>query len=273
MTIAVTGYRGKLGSLLIKKPGFVSLPCDVTNPESISRSLDTLERNGFSITHILNLAAVSSIIQCEKDAVRASSVNTFGIYQLHQVFGKHVITVSSDQVFPGRGLFNWFLPKETSAVFPVNNYALTKIAGEAISQDEGGKIIRLSRTVAFEDEDISNYRAYIKAHKDIYVPSFFKRNYIAREQAVRGLEYFAKNYNTMPDIVHYGGLENVSMYELIHTLVPEVKQHFVHKRRKYLKEYRRPKYGGFNVNLAKSLGFPMFDLYQVLQTMRFGDLP
>ncbi len=256
--IGVTGSKGKLGSLLVKREGFAALNGDITSPSDLIPYLGR-----FSL--IVNCAGTSSIPECEKNEKQAFEVNVRGLAKLHQVFGDRVLTISSDHVFSGGGLF---LPTEKTKPNPVNVYGFSKHGAEAVSEIEGGKVLRLSRAVSVEDKDIRNYLIDLWNGTDVEVPSFFYRNYIHKEFAVDGIEYFAKHYDEMPRVVHYGGLDNVSMFEFIKDLAKRLNiLASPTPRKEYYAENPRPKHGGFSVKLAKKLGFSMYTIGETIDRL------
>lgn len=255
----VVGHLGKLGRLLLERPNFVPIDCNITDRESIKRGLG----NAPDLNVIVNCAAVSSIDACEADYDHALKVNVHGLSYLHKEFGSRVLNISTDQVFSGK---SWFLPKENSFREPVNNYGYTKLGAETISQINGGKTIRISRTVSMDDPDIHMYWIRLAEGNDIAVPTFFKRNYLTRNKAVNGIEFFVNNYDRMPRAVNYGSLDNVSYYRLMDEFLLAAKVYGEYLPGKVLPRKQdvggspRPKWGGFNVTLAKKLGFPMYKL-------------
>ena len=250
----IVGYRGKLGRLLLERPNFVFLDCDITDIASIERQFPD---GTTELDLIVNCAAISSIDECESDYKRAIKVNVHGLYNLHRVFGKRVLNISSDQVFSGN---SWLLPSETTFRNPVNNYGFTKLGAEDISRMWGGKTLRLSRSVSMSDPDMASYEEYLSRGEQIEVPTFLKRNYLHRTQAVDGIEFFVNNYDNMPSVVNYGSLDNVSNFTLLKSYAAAKDQDGVLPRRFVMPGSPRPLKGGFRVSLAKKLGFPMYKL-------------
>lgn len=254
----IVGHQGRLGQLLIKLADFVPLDCDITDANSVETAIAVVGKN---LDLIVNCAGLP-VDECEKNEKRAFEVNVRGLSNLHSVFGNRVLNISSDHVFSGN---SWFLPKENTGQNPVNVYGFSKFGAEAISKFSGGKTIRLSRTLSIYDNDIGNYLLQKKHKTPIQVPGFFYRNYLTQYQAVKGIEYFVRNYDKMPDIVNYGGLDNVSMWEMVSLIANPTK---VEKREKnWDTQAPRPRRGGFNISLAKKLGFPMYDKYTVANSL------
>lgn len=252
--IAVTGYKGKLGSLLVQRPNFVPLGCDILDIEDIEVGLYLAEKYG-EIDLIVNCASVSSITKCEEEYDNAIQVNVRGLDNLHHVFGDRVLNISSDHVFSGN-FGDGILPTEETDPDPINAYGFTKMGAEAVSQANEGKTIRLSRTVSWMDKDIAIPKWLAE------IPIFFYRNYIHREFAVDGIEYFANNYDRMPSIVHYAGTDNLSQYDFMKKLLEAVgvKSTLIAPKTIYSNDPPRPQYGGFSVASAESLGFPMYSV-------------
>jgi len=268
--IGVTGSKGKLGRLLLEKPNFVAFPCDITNVDDIEMSKQVGIDLWGEFDLIVNCAALSGIEDCTKDYDKAIKVNVRGLANLHKVFGERVLSISSDQVFSGK---SWWLPNENTKTSPINNYGWSKVGAEVVSEVNGGKTLRLSRTVSVKDPDIQMHLRMLDHDHFIQVPSFFHRNYIHRRLAVNGIEYFANHYDEMPKIVHYGGVENYAMDTFMSMLanVLELDSSLVQSRSAYEVDANhspRPKNGGFKVDLAKKLGFPMYNMSDTLEVLR-----
>lgn len=258
-TYGIVGYLGKLGSLLLERPNFVPIDCDVTNVNSIKRAFQ-------SVDVVVNLAAISSVDECEKDPLYAARVNIRGADNLMTVYGKRVLNISSDYVFGGWSIFP---PKENSKPNPVNVYGLTKMIMEDLAVNTyGAKVIRLSRTIHPDDPDLKQYFHSLHFGEKTDVPTFFHRNYLTRSQAVDGIEYFVRNFSKMPSIVNYGSIKPISFYALMNTLVDRIglSLDLLGQRREYnSKMTPRPTKAGFSVGLANKLGFPIYTLGDVVE--------
>lgn len=257
--------NGKFGSLLGKRPNFAFLDCDITDPKSIEMGLKLFRVKWGEPELIVNCAGITSIDVCEKDERKAFAVNVLGLSNLQKVFGSRVLCLSSDQVFPGKYFIK---PSESTKVKPVNYYGWSKFGAESVSQTMGGKIIRLSRTISAFDRDFIEYMSQLTHGLQISVPSFFWRNYLTRSQAVDGIEYFATHYDNMPQIVNYGGEQNISMYKLFQELAKEMMlpvDNILPRTQDLSMEVPRPHWGGYKVDLARKLGFPMYNLSEVVK--------
>lgn len=262
-TFAVTGFRGKLGRLLCGRSNFIGMDCDVTDPISIDNSLETMRRNGVYPEIIVNCAAISSIDACEDDEKKANLVNVRGLYNLHTVFGKKVLNISSDHVFSSIGPFDESY-RLTPSSSPVNYYGWSKLGAEKISMMDGGKTLRLSRSVSIEDGDISQYLMELYKGEEILVPNFIRRNYLPRDYIVNGIEYFVNNWDKMPQLVHYGAQDVSNFYEFMTILAKKfgLDANLVVPRTEYYDCMTpRPKGGGLKVDLSLRLGFPMYSVF------------
>lgn len=253
----VIGYKGKIGSLLVRRPDFVPLDCDITDKESIR---DALNWNS-DVDVVVNCAAMSGIDDCEKDINTAFRVNVVGVSNLHEVFGDRFVNIGTDQVFSG----NWlFAPKENSPQSPVNIYGMTKAAAEGLGV---GKTIRLSRTVSVYDTDMAEYLDSLGSGYRTEIPHLFLRNFLTRSQAVDGIEFFVRNFDTMPKVLNYGSSCRFRMTDLIvgMCMALELDTDLIHKRVKNLDTFTpRPVHGGFSTKLAKRLSLPMYNVSSVV---------
>lgn len=255
----VVGHTGKLGSLLVQMPNFVPIDCDITNVASIKRAF----RDDVSV--VINCAD-SSVDECESDPNFAHRINILGAKNLMDVYGSRVLCPSSDHVFPSWWVFP---PTESSKPFPVNVYGMAKAVVENLAINTyGAKVIRLSRTIHPTDWDISEYLHSLKLGNPTEIPSFFYRNYLTRAQAVEGVAYFVRNWNSVPNLVNYGLDRSISFALLMEKLAERegLDPLLVIRRKKYDKDYAapRPTKSGFSVVLAKKLGFPIYNLEQVV---------
>lgn len=260
----VLGSKGKLGSLLSQREGFVALDADITDVKSIRAAVMGWDT---PLDVLVNCAGISSIDECQRDEKKAFKANVRGLSTIHSAFGTRVLNVGTDQVFSGT---QFFLQSEGGKREPVNVYGFSKLGAEAVSEIEGGKTIRLSRTISLGDADISIILMSLCGREELKVPSFFFRNYLTRSQAVDGIEYFVNHYDSMPKIVNYGSEDNVSMLDLARGIAKTfgLEPAWIVPRKSDSPHFTpRPAWGGFSVKLAKSLGFPMYDLNTVLEEL------
>lgn len=251
MKIAVSGSRGRIGSRLVKL-GAIPLDFDVTDEDQIERGLE------LKPDILIHAASVSSIAECEEDYERAKAVNCWGTSRTCEAIGDgKVLFLSTEQVFDGeKGTYS-----EEDEPNPINNYGLTKFAAEGVvRQLYGGKVVRLSRGISREKgKDIDSYIETIKKGRHVEVPTFIQRSYSHLDFLAEAVWYIAQNFESMPPILHVGGLFPLSFYELMTMISDKIglSPYLVVPRRTEIKDKPRPFNCGFNISLAKEYGVPI----------------
>jgi len=128
MKIAVTGFRGRLGSWLVRM-GCIPIDCDITSPEKISAAI---EENNPDV--IINCAAYTDVdgADNEQELSKALKINLRGPANLRQNFAGLLIHISTGFIFDGRkGPYT----EETKELpEPTNFYGWSKLGGEAAVQ-------------------------------------------------------------------------------------------------------------------------------------------
>lgn len=157
MKIAVTGYKGRLGSELIKF-GCIPLDCDITNVNQIK---DALDKSYPDV--IINCAAITNVDACEDETVyqdRVLDVNFKGVYRLRNSFPGYFIHISTDYVFDcSSGPYS----EDAEDFLPLNNYGWSKYGAEA------------SLMTAFNDE-----RTVIVRTTGLYGSSYGKEDFVTK---------------------------------------------------------------------------------------------
>src|SRR5688572_3030126 len=264
MKIGVTGSKGRIGSRLVAL-GAVPLEFDVTDREAAMRGLDHLRPNV-----VVHAASISSIARCEEDLDLAITVNSWGtntVCEAADRVGAKVVFLSSEQVFDGiKGCYS-----ETDEPNPINDYGRTKFGAEGIvNQLYGGKTIRLSRGISRESgKDIDIYINDLGMEKEIHVPDFIKRSYSHLDFLAEGVWEFAKNFESMPDLVHLGGTVAISFHHLMLIIAEELDldSSLVLPRTTQIKEHPRPLNCGFDVSLAEKSGLPVAPIYNSIERL------
>lgn len=123
MIIGVTGFRGRLGSWLVRK-GCVPIDCDIINRKSIDAAIEESKPDV-----VINCAAYTKVDEAEKDDEtfqQALKVNMWGPARLRQAFEGLFIQISTGHVFNGhKGPYI-----EEDEPTPINVYGWTKYGGE-----------------------------------------------------------------------------------------------------------------------------------------------
>jgi dTDP-4-dehydrorhamnose reductase len=143
--IAVTGASGLLGANLVMRllargeavaalchqhhfapPGIQFVPLDLTDAAAVRAALEALRPS-----HVIHCAALTNVDRCEthpEDAQRLNVDATGHLAAAARAVDAGLTYISTDSVFPGdRGHY-----AETAPTGPVNNYARSKLAGEAV---------------------------------------------------------------------------------------------------------------------------------------------
>lgn len=254
MKIAVVGSSGQIGRRLVALNA-IPMKCNILVKDEIKREYERIKPDV-----IINASGVSSVSDCEKDYSKAVSINTWGHNNLCESTGRdNVILLSSEHVFDGvKGLYN-----ELDDPCPINDYGMTKFAAEGIANLYGGKVIRLSRTFNNRiDSDIKKYIYNISTGKQVYVPTFFIKNYIHTTLACYGIMNFAERFSEMPPLIHYGGFNAISFYNLVCMIVDEIfgSHDFVQPREYEIPETKRPLNCSFDMTLAYKLNLPAYTI-------------
>jgi dTDP-4-dehydrorhamnose reductase len=129
----VTGAGGQLGSALVaalarrgaRAAGFSASELDVADAAAVRDALTQLRP-----AWLLNAAAYTDVDGCERDPVRAKTVNAQApavLAELCRGAGARLLHVSTDYVFDGRGQRPL---REDDPVAPLSEYGRSKLAGE-----------------------------------------------------------------------------------------------------------------------------------------------
>lgn len=256
MKIALTGAKGKIGQRLVAL-GAEPLSCDITIPQEVEAEISRI-RPGV----IIHAAAISSIDECQNNLDQAILVNTRGANHVFEaaenVIGAgKVFLLSSEQVFDGKnGCY-----KEDDEPYPINDYGRTKFAAEGLASLYDCKVLRLSRGISRSDHDITTVLKSIAENKIPDVPTFIYRSYCHLDFLAHGIWEYANRFAEMPELLHLGGSETLSFYELIRLIIGG--DVMLKERDEEMGSMTpRPFNCGLNVSLAKSLGLPIFTSHE-----------
>jgi len=139
--IGVTGWRGRLGSELVRR-GCIPLKCDVTDPAWIRAVLDTHQPHA-----IVHCAAKTDVDGCEDRPLLAAQVNAWGTWLLCRAFTGPIVYLSTDYIFDGQdGPYD-----EGARANPLGVYGWSKLGGEiALRQRKGQRDLIVRTTVLFD---------------------------------------------------------------------------------------------------------------------------
>ena len=267
MKIAVTGYKGRIGSRLIAL-GAVPLVSDVTDLDAVRRELEISQPDV-----VVHAASISSIAECETNLDKAILVNLRGTNHICQAMwevkkSRKVVLLSTEQVFDGKkGNYS-----EEDEPFPINDYGRTKFGAEVVAKNlYGCKVIRLSRGVSAEiGKDIHKYLFKLRGGEEIHVPDFLVRSYSHLDFLAYAIWDYAIDFDAMPEMLHIGGASSVSFYQFMLTISSKfgLDHSLVRPRSTEIPDHPRPFNCGFNVSRAQSLGIPIYSLNATVEKLK-----
>lgn len=264
--IGVTGYRGRLGTELVKLGG-VPIKYDVTDINSMS-----LLRNSFGVNDtIIHCAAVTNVDKCEKELYElAYMVNQCGTKNLCNYFDGNIIYISTDYIFDGsKGNYD-----EHSIANPISVYGHSKLLGEEqirYRQHSGDVIVRttiLYGTKGHEDFVTRVINEFSTGHA-ITLPCNLFGNPTYTPHLAEALMKLCEIPNH-PRVVNIAGKEILSRYEfgLAIADVFGLDKSLITPIREVSGTAMRPLKAGLKVNFAKKLGLPIYSVYDGLKAMK-----
>jgi len=260
MRIAVTGYKGRLGSELVRR-GCIPFDADITNKNQVIAKVAELKPD-----MIINCAAYTDVSACETDYANALNVNFTGAKNLRFAFPYHLIQISTDYVFDGKkGPYS----ENSSLTAAVNAYGLTKQGAEILLRAFPFPYSIVRTTCLYDtyiQEDFvsatlgglkfDGFRATTKlSGNPTYVPHL--------AEAIMKLIELPK----LPEIIHLVGREVLTRYEfaLMIANVFGYDKKFVMPTNELFGAGNRPAKGGLKTKLAEKLGLPIYSVVEGLK--------
>ncbi len=267
-TIAVTGYKGRLGSELIKQ-GCVFLECDITNVDSIQSELDKVRPSV-----VINCAAYTNVDACEDDREyeKALKVNTWGVNHLREAFGGRLIHISTDYIFKGlSGPYD----ERCFEFDPVNSYGFSKVGAEVVLNSADNQNTCIVRTTGLyggcsgKHDFAKLIVSTLQEGKELKVSKSLKGNQTYVPHLAEALIWCA-NSKKLPNVLHIGSKEVISRYEfaiMIANVFGYNPKLLIPVDNNEIEEWvaRRPRKAGLKVKLAEKIGVPIYTILQGLQ--------
>jgi len=271
MEISVTGYKGRLGSELVKV-GCTPFLADITNRDDIKAVLDNIQPDV-----IINCAALTDVDACEGDAYykKAFAVNTFGVNKLRDEFDGLLIHVSTDYIFNGkRGPYS----EKYYKYDPVNDYGLTKVAGEAVLQTHQKKNTIIVRTTGLYGGSSGKHDFFqlVKQHlaegQELRVTKKVKGNQTYVPHLVEALIKLANMEQAFfrPKVINIASKDVINRYEFA-LMIASV---FGWNKKlltpvNTIPEWvaKRPTRGGLKTGLAEKLELPIYTISEGLEAL------
>jgi dTDP-4-dehydrorhamnose reductase len=144
--VLVTGAAGQLGQDIVSVLGRESVESITANharlaiedPAGVAELLGAVHPDV-----VIHAAALTDVDLCEEDPERAWAVNATGtgnVAEAAERVGAHLVYISTDYVFDGRGSRPY---RESDETNPISVYGATKLAGERLCP-AGATIVRTS---------------------------------------------------------------------------------------------------------------------------------
>lgn len=225
LKIGLTGSKGFIGRHLLEYPHrdvdgtaensyeIIPILSDVTDVASLSQEITKVDPDV-----VLNLAAMTSVEDCEKDKVRAVAVNARGAYNVAKCareINAMVVYLSSDHVFSGKKLFpNGY--QENDVPSPITQYGFSKWGGEvetAVAHPNGYRIIRTSRV--FNYTTFATEMSILVNDAQLEVPGFIYKSFLHVDFFCKSLLslVMTANYKSYPSLLHMSSIDVVSYYD------------------------------------------------------------
>ena len=263
MIVAVTGHKGRIGSLLVGR-GYIPLDCDITDVEQVHDTVSDINPDV-----IIHCAAMADVGWCEENEKEAYKVNVRGIANILEFFKGRFIFLSTVHVFNGRKYFSYSEKHEPD---PVNVYGLTKFAGEVVSMLWGDNTttIRISKTFDLESmKPTIDTLQTIHPDDGLEITTLIKRSFIYTPHLVEGISWVAENSPDV-DLLNISGTDTLSYYNfwLQAANILGLDEKRIIPRKYKIDDYPRPFRGGLNVRKAKKLGVPLYSAVDGLKVIK-----
>jgi len=264
--IGVTGYKGRLGTELVKLR-CLPIITDIVEFSSLAKFMHSY----FDLDILIHCAAITDVDKCEKELHdKAYLVNDIGTKNLCDVFSGRIIYISTDYIFDGStGKYG-----EHSIANPISVYGHSKLLGEERirhRQHPGDVIVRTTILYGTKDKPdfVTNVIDKLKANEPITLPCNLFGNPTYTPHLAEALMKLCEIPNP-PRIVNIAGKEILSRYEfgLAIASVFDLDKSLITPIREVPGAAMRPLKAGLKTNLAEKLGLPIYSVYDGLRAMK-----
>lgn len=270
MKIAVTGYKGRLGSELVRR-GCIPFDADITNKQQVNHQVAVLDPDV-----IINCAAYTDVSACEDvdEYKKALNVNYYGLKNVRMAFPKLIVHISTDYVFDGKkGPYS-----ESAKLTPaVNSYGMTKQGAEIFLQTMPFPFSIVRTTCLYEpyfckdfvSETLRNLKfstGMIYDGDGFFATTKLSGNPTYVPHLAEGIMKLVELPN-IPDIIHIAGKDVLTRYEfalMIAGVFGYDKERII-PTNKLFGAGNRPAKGGLKTRLAEKLGIPLYSTLEGLQ--------
>jgi len=264
MKIAVTGYKGRLGSWLAGQCGFEPLECDITNRDSVTEAIAKVEPQV-----IVNCAAWSVVDSAEENKDEALLINTRGPGILRTEHIGLMVHISTPFVFNGKkGPY-----KEDDYREPVQWYGWTKFGGEEASlMREPTLVIRVSDLYGVGP--LSDFVRRTRDKLELGVECDYPTNYYKTPTYIPHLceGIVAAIEEGITGFLHIAGEKTMSTYDWGKMIANafHLDDNLIVPGNTYGTAVR-PLRGGLDVSKARILGIPLYSPGQGLEALMWWE--
>lgn len=256
--IAVTGYKGRLGSELVKR-GCLPLDCDVTSRLSIKQALRDVDPE-----IVVHCAAITDVDYCQEFKEEALEVNGRGTENLKVLFEGRIVYLSTDYVFNGKGKGMYTEDDKPSDPKTLCWYGFTKLVGEEFL---GLRDTIIRTTMLYGSPKKDDFVDHILQNLGLNTPFKVTRALYGTPTYIPHLADAIINmvnlHASFPHIINIAGGDLLSRYEFALLIA----SYFGKSDKKYLIEptmkigkVKRPRRAGLNVRKAMNLGLPIYSV-------------
>lgn len=181
-------------------------PVDLTRPNMLAAVLEALAPQ-----RVVNLMAMARLADCEADPARAERINASLPAEFAARFGRHLLHVSTDLVFDGRG----GPYDETSPPAPLSVYGQTKALGEERVLAHGARAVRLPLLFGPDAAGRGASEMVVRALREGRSVPLFTNEYRTPLHAADAAEALAEVVLAAeaPGLLHVAGPERLSRWE------------------------------------------------------------
>lgn len=258
--IGVIGYKGRLGSQLIKI-GCSPIECDITSIDSIKFAIG---KENYEV--LINCAAYTNVDGAEKERLRSYAVNSFGPQNIAKTYNGKIVHISSDYIFDGlNGPYD-----EDAIANPICGYGFSKYFGEVGLRPYMNRVLVVRTTVLFDNSRpnfITQVYNQLKDDKVVRVPKEIVGNPTHTAHLAYGvLDAIEKEQF---GIINISGKTRMSRYD---TAVEIARFFDLDKKNIQIGptwgEAKRPESAGFILDKAIKLGIPLYSLWEGLHELK-----
>lgn len=250
MNIGVIGFRGRLGSELVNM-GCLPIDCDVTHTGSIVNALE-----GNNLDCIVNCSGFTDVDLCEKELIKAYSINAFAPRNIIDCFRGKLVQISTDYIFNSSSKPH----DEFSLPSPMNSYGNSKFVGEiGLRQFKNVLIIRTTILYNYKHQRgnfVKSVYNNLKQNKGVHLPELYGNPTHTRHLAEGIIKCIDNDYI---GILNIAGDDYLSRYQMGKRIARKFgfDENLVNRGTAW-GDAHRPQYLGLDTSRAKLLDVPIY---------------